>query len=156
MVELPRQSGIRAYICPITITAGHKATADGQGTWLVPKKELVSTLQVLLQSGRIKVAPALPEAQTLVREFLNFQVKITPAAHETFGAWREGEHDDLVLAVALGVWLAERIPEPYTGPLVYWPPVDVADDCAAGNRSPLEEILARLEREDEIQDSWPL
>lgn len=29
-----------------------------------------------------------------------------PAANEMFGAWREGQHDDLVLAVAIAVWRA--------------------------------------------------
>ena len=65
-------------------------------------------LQMMLQARRIKVAPSLPEAATLVRELTTFQVKITPAANEVFGAWREGQHDDLVLAVAIAVWQAER------------------------------------------------
>ena len=34
-----------------------------------------------------------------------FRVKITEAANETFGAWREGQHDDLLLAVALAAWM---------------------------------------------------
>jgi hypothetical protein len=54
------------------------------------------------------VAPTLPEAATLVRELTTFQVKITPAANEVFGAWREGLHDVLVLAVAIAIWQAER------------------------------------------------
>jgi hypothetical protein len=37
-------------------------------------------------------------------------VKITAAANETFAAWREGAHDDLVLAVALACWHADRAP----------------------------------------------
>jgi hypothetical protein len=40
---------------------------------------------------------------------LNFRVKIDPlTAHDSYGAWREGQHDDLVLAVALAVWFAEH------------------------------------------------
>jgi hypothetical protein len=50
------------------------------------------------------------QTDRLVRELQNFRVKLTVAAHETFGAWREGDHDDLVLAVALACWLAEREP----------------------------------------------
>src|SRR5208283_933986 len=38
----------------------------------------------------------------------DFQVKITDSANETFSA-REGAHDDLVLAVALPVWLASHV-----------------------------------------------
>jgi hypothetical protein len=74
----------------------------------VPKLELVSTVQALLSGGRLKIVPALALAELLQKELLNFQVKITDSANETFGAWREGAHDDLVLAVALAAWLCER------------------------------------------------
>ena len=108
VVDLLRRANVRARLCPVTITAGHAAHPDAAGGWNVPKKELVGTLQVLLQSGRIRVAPALREAPTLARELANFQVKVTAAAHEAFGPWREGAHDDLVLAVAVAAWAGER------------------------------------------------
>ena len=44
------------------------------------------------------------------QELLNFRVKITANANETFNA-REGTHDDLVLAVALPIWLASSLPK---------------------------------------------
>jgi len=53
-------------------------------------------------------APVLPEAATLVQELLAFQVKLTPQGHDTYGTWREGNHDDLVLAVALTCWYGEQ------------------------------------------------
>jgi hypothetical protein len=108
VIDMLQKSSISASIRPITITGGHKATPADTGGWLVPKKELVSVLQVMLQARRIKVAPSLKEAETLVRELTTFQVKITPATNEIFGTWREGLHDDLVLAVAIAVWQAER------------------------------------------------
>jgi len=43
----------------------------------VPKKELVSTIQVLLQARRVQIASGLPYAETLARERQNFKVKIT-------------------------------------------------------------------------------
>jgi hypothetical protein len=73
----------------------------------VPKKELVSTLQVLLAARRLKVAPTLAAAPTLVRLLANCQVEVTRTAHETFGSWRDGQHADLVPALALAVWYAE-------------------------------------------------
>jgi hypothetical protein len=76
----------------------------------VPKKELVSTLQVLLAARRLQVAPTLAEAPTLVRELSSFQVKVTRTTHETFGSTGDGQHDDLVLALAVAVWSAERCP----------------------------------------------
>ena len=92
----------------VTITAGHDVTVGENGQYRVPKKELVGCLQVLLQSRRLHVARALPEAAILVRELETFRVKITESANETFGAWREGQHDDLLLAVALAAWSGER------------------------------------------------
>ncbi len=113
VVDLFTEAGLEPI--PITITAGTEPTPDGAG-WHVPKRDLVSTLQVVLQAQRLKVAESLPEAATLTRELLNFKVKITLAANDVYGAgadWRVGKHDDLVLAVAMAVWYREH---------GYWPP----------------------------------
>jgi hypothetical protein len=107
VVDMLRRARPQATICPITITAGHAAVPDGGG-WHVPKKELVSELQVLLQSRRLQVARGLLLAPVLVKELQSFQVKITANAQETFAAWRERDHDDLVLAVAMAAWVGEH------------------------------------------------
>ena len=98
------------WVVPVTITGGHAVTMSEDRSFHVPKKELVSCLQVVMQSRRLRIARQLHEAAVLVRELQQFQVKITTAANETFGVWREGQHDDLVLAVALACWWAERHP----------------------------------------------
>jgi hypothetical protein len=47
--------------------------------------------------------------EQLVKELLNFRVKINiSTAHDSYEAWREGDHDDLVLSVALACWAGER------------------------------------------------
>ena len=74
----------------------------------MPKLELVGLVQACLQTDRLTVVPTLALAEALRRALPDFQVKVTVAAHETFGAWREGTHDDLVLAVAIGLWLAQQ------------------------------------------------
>ena len=75
----------------------------------VPKRDLVGCLQILLQSGRLKIARTLPHAETLKTEMLNFRVKINIAtAHDSYEAWREGDHDNLVLAAALAAWKAQK------------------------------------------------
>lgn len=102
---------------PITITGGDTVGRDGAG-YRVPKRDLVGVVQVLLQTERLKLAASLPHLSTLVRELTAFRVKIDPnTAHDSYGAWREGTHDDLVLAVAVAAWWAEREP----------PPLDTAD-----------------------------
>jgi hypothetical protein len=96
----------------ITITGGDSVAQDSDG-YRVPKRDLVSALQVLLQGGRLKIAASLPLARVLQQELLSFKVKINVAtAHDSYGAWREGEHDDLVIGVALACWYAERQPLP--------------------------------------------
>jgi hypothetical protein len=110
VVDMLRRSGIAGQIVPVTITGGHAVTLGQEGAQHVPKKELITCLQVLLQARRLKIAQSLPESGTLGRELENYRVKITMAANEVFGAWRDGQHDDLVLATALTVWWAERQP----------------------------------------------
>jgi hypothetical protein len=108
------QSGV--VLKPIQITGGDAVTYEG-GVTRVPKRDLVSAAQVALQTGGLKIASDLPEAQALVRELENFQMKISlDTAHDSYGAWREGAHDDLVLAVALALWCGMRA----SGRLVTW------------------------------------
>jgi trans-aconitate methyltransferase len=58
---------------------------------------------------RLQVTPALPEAAMLVRELAAFQVKVrVTTKEEELATWREGTHDDLVLAVAVAAWLGEH------------------------------------------------
>jgi hypothetical protein len=107
VVDVLARSQLAAALERVVITGGRRASRDVDGAWRVPKRELVSCLQRLLRSRRLRVA-ALPERESLVRELLAFRVKVTAAAHETFGARRERDHDDLVLAVALATWWGER------------------------------------------------
>jgi hypothetical protein len=101
---LPHFPGMAA----VTITGGSQVTAE-PGGYHVPKRDLVSTLQVLLQARRLKIAAGLPEAAALTRELQVFRAKVSVATgHESFEAWRERDHDDLVLACALAAWLGER------------------------------------------------
>jgi hypothetical protein len=120
VVDTLRFSKLQAVVSAITITAGHAANKDEWGDWLVPKKILVSILQVLLQGKRLKIASTLPEAAMLVKELENFKVKITLAANEVFGAWREGQHDDLVLAIACAAFDGEQHPPPTDAKPFIW------------------------------------
>jgi hypothetical protein len=99
---------VTCRMAAVTITAGHGATLTPTGGLCVPKKQLVGALQVLLQTRRLQVARELLNAAVLVKEMEAFRVKITAAANETFEAWRERDHDDLVLAVALAAWVGEK------------------------------------------------
>ncbi len=92
-------------IVDVTITGGTSVGLDVDALYryTVPKRDLVSTLQALLQSDRLKIAAGLPEAGTLVDELLAFEVSVSEAARDTYEG-RKGAHDDLVLAVAMACW----------------------------------------------------
>lgn len=109
VVDLFRRA-LWSRLKPVTITAGHQVTQDEAGYWHVPKRTLVAIVQTLLQTKRLRWAAGLREAKTLERELRTFRIKVTAAANDTYGAWREGEHDDLILAVALAAWYAEQGP----------------------------------------------
>jgi hypothetical protein len=51
----------------------------------------------------------MDHAQILMSELADFRVRISASGSDTYGAWRGGAHDDLVLALALAVWWADRI-----------------------------------------------
>jgi hypothetical protein len=103
-------------IYPLTITAGAETRKGAWGAGIraywTPKKELAGTVQAGLGTGRLKIAAKLRLADLLRKELLDFKVKVTAAANETFSA-REGTHDDLVLSVAMACWLARRKEIPY-------------------------------------------
>jgi hypothetical protein len=93
----------------ITITGGTTWHRDTVCQWHVSKIMLVGTVQKFLQSGRLRIGAKLPHAGTLQHELREFRVKISKAAHETYDA-REGAHDDLVLALAIALFVAEHQP----------------------------------------------
>lgn len=92
---------------PFVITGGRDITDE-----LVPKRELVGTMQTLLQSGRLKIADSLPLADQLKKELLNFKVKSSPTGQDTYEAARDSIHDDITLAVALACWFRHSFTEP--------------------------------------------
>lgn len=116
VVDLFKRERINTQLVPIQIVAGANVSEEN-GMTRVPKRDLVSVVQVGLQNRKLKIAESLKLAETLSRELQNFTVKITDADNDVYGAWREGTHDDLVLAVALAVWKANQ--PVYRSPPVY-------------------------------------
>lgn len=101
---------VEAGLSPVqvTITGGNTVTGNGM-EWGVPKRDLVMAALVLLEGGRLKFAKRLPEAEVFQKELLAMRVKINlKTAHDSYEAHREGDHDDLVLSVALGCWYGEH------------------------------------------------
>jgi hypothetical protein len=117
VVDAFRAAGMPCVLWAVTITSGQNVRQE-QLDLFVPKKDLVGTAQALLSSGRLLLDSKMTLSETLRQELKNFAVKITETGGETFASWREGQHDDLVFAVALACWLAERFPPFVKGSVV--------------------------------------
>lgn len=98
-IDFMRRQGLNPV--GVWITGGHNSNPQDYG-YSVPKVELVNTLQLAFNSGYIKFARGLDkDAMTQFQhEYKNFKMKPSGKTE----AWREDDHDDLVMALALNVW----------------------------------------------------
>jgi hypothetical protein len=94
----------RYRLVEVVFTGGDHLEGGARSRVRVPKWLLVSRLQALIQTQRIRL-PRSPEAKALARELETFEVRISETAAITGGAFRTGSHDDLVVALGLAVLL---------------------------------------------------
>jgi hypothetical protein len=100
---------IRPTVVRIGITGGSSVSRI-PGGFNVPKVDLVGVPLVLMQNDRLHIAEGLELQPTLVRELLNFKKKINiSTSNATYESWREGDHDDLVLSLAMGTWAGQEL-----------------------------------------------
>lgn len=98
-------AGLKCDCFGITITGGDEVHQENGDHFKVPKRDLVGAAQQMLQHERVKFAEALPDWATLQDELRSFAMKINiRTGHDTYEAWREGQHDDLVLSFAMAAW----------------------------------------------------
>lgn len=106
VVDMLREAGLPVHAVIIT---GGASESHGGGFYRVPKRNLVSAAQVLLQGRAVKIARGLPAAAILIEEMQAFKVTLSLRGHDSYEAdWREKEHDDLVLAAMLALWWGEK------------------------------------------------
>jgi hypothetical protein len=107
VVDSFRQAKPAATIHSIVITGGHTESRRPNNVRHVSKTILIHLALMCVLQERIKFARRIPEADVIKRELSNYTMRISPSANETYSA-RDSEHDDLVLALALAVYLGDR------------------------------------------------
>jgi phage FluMu gp28-like protein len=107
VVEMLRAAGLNCEVCAVTITGGERENQTASG-WNVPKQDLIAGVQVLLERGELRIAPKLREVGPLVRELMDMKAVRRRGGTLRLGADGCGEHDDLVIALALACWRAGR------------------------------------------------
>jgi hypothetical protein len=126
VVDALRQAGLTLIAVSLH---GGDSTSNVGSNFRVPKRDLVACVQLPLQQQRLQFASALPLTPVLTQELIDFRVTLNPAtAHDSYSAWRERDHDDLVLALALALWWAERLARD-------WVPTLALDRALDGGRA---------------------
>jgi len=93
----------RFRVTPATFTGTDRMEGRyGSREIRVGKAYMVSRLQALLQTGRVKL-PETREARALARELLDYELRVTVDANIQAGAFKIGRHDDLATALMLSV-----------------------------------------------------
>ncbi len=105
-----RRAGLACEISAVTITAGQRESRTGSH-YCVPKQDLIAGLQLAMEQDELRVARSLPDAVALIRELLSVRVQ-SGFGKLRIGADGYGEHDDLVIALALACWRARRRQNP--------------------------------------------
>ncbi len=103
----------RAGLNPVgvTITAGDGQSKVTARQYRVSKLQLVSNLEAMFHARELEITKHLAEADGLRDELRDFRRYVTESGRATFAA-RVGQHDDLVLAVALAAWWLRERPQP--------------------------------------------
>lgn len=107
VVDMLREGRGAEEVYGITLTGGEAAVRKGDD-FQVPKREVVASVAGLLQTGRLRIPRSLSGAAVLERELRRFRARITRTGRDAYEACHEADHDDMVLAVALGCWFSER------------------------------------------------
>jgi hypothetical protein len=106
IVDLLRQQLRSIDLYAITITSGNNIGGNHKNPH-VPKQDLIATTIVHLEQGLLRIASDMPETRTLRDELLSFRRTTTEHGNDTYAA-KTGQHDDLVIALSLALWLNEN------------------------------------------------
>jgi Terminase RNaseH-like domain len=109
VVDALQASQPGCWMTAVTITSGNKQHyRSGESSSInVPKQNLMAGVQLALENGELRIPKAMVSAGTLMRELLDMRMSHREVGGVRFGAERSGQHDDLVVALALAVWKAK-------------------------------------------------
>ena len=95
----------------MVLTGGIEITksTDSYEGYNVPKRQLVSALTILVQSGRLKIAEGLEHGKVFEEELQNFHYILDKkTGHDSYESVKDSIHDDLVISVAMASWYGMR------------------------------------------------
>lgn len=93
VVELLRRARLPARLYPITITSGTRPARDTDGGYLIPRRDLIANLRILLETRSLRIPQDLPNRDDVINELA--ELEDTPTSR----------HDDLAFALAFAAWV---------------------------------------------------
>ena len=115
IATLFRCAKLTARLVPVQLASG-ELTPMEDGSWAVPKLDLVSLMGVLTGSRRLDgkkpllaISADLPLLGELTQELKGFTAKVVVGVGGEGEVWRASAGEDIVLAVALGCLAGERL-----------------------------------------------
>lgn len=106
VVDLLRESNIK--LIALNITGGHFVSWKSGTEVSVPKKDLVSAMQVIFSNYRIKISEHLDHLEDLKKELVSFRPKKQKATGNTKFEGLSGHHDDIVMSLGIALWYGEH------------------------------------------------
>ena len=108
VVQMMYQAGLAPIGIAIHGGGITKAKEDG---FNVPKRDIVTALLTAFQMKRYKMPP--PSKMAIIKQFeeelAGFRMKIKQTTgHDSYEAWMEKIHDDLVISAAMAVWWFDK------------------------------------------------
>ena len=94
VVELLRKAALGCTLAPVLITAWGRPHQGAGGQELVPRRDLLTNLRILLERKLLKIPVGLHDRMALVEELVRVRDR------------SGSKHDDLVMAAALACWRA--------------------------------------------------
>ncbi len=103
--DMMRSKGVP--VVAVTITAGEAITRQGPIIH-VGKARMIGKFLGAFDAGKVHVNPNMPIWPKVEHEMLSFRAEMSAQGRAKFEA-EEGEHDDMLFALAQGVWYGEEI-----------------------------------------------
>jgi hypothetical protein len=105
VLDMLRRANLGCPIEAVILTGGERESHAGL-VWHVPKRDLVTGLRAMMDNCELGASWRVGSARVLAKKVAEMSTKVNGRGEESFGARREGEHDDLVMATALACWRA--------------------------------------------------
>ena len=105
VVELVQREHLPVHFLPVNITGGEHAQVTRWGR-NVPKHELITRLELILEQNLLGIAAQAPQSAILRHELLQYERIQHRDGHATYAPADTSTHDDTILATALATWWA--------------------------------------------------